>query len=32
MNNLLVTMLDKGGVPTENWATAPAKLEHLSDI
>jgi Protein of unknown function (DUF1552) len=32
MNNLLLTMLDKAGVPTESLGDATGKLKQLSDI
>jgi hypothetical protein len=32
MNNLLLSMLDKAGVPTETLGDSTGKLEHLSDI
>lgn len=32
MNNLLVTMLDKAGVPAETLGDATGKLEQLSDV
>jgi hypothetical protein len=32
MNNLLLTMLDKAGVPTETLGDSTGKLEHLSDV
>ena len=32
MNNLLVSMLDKAGVPTEKLGDSTGKLEHLSDV
>jgi Protein of unknown function (DUF1552) len=32
MNNLLLTMLDKSGVPCESLGDSTGKLEHLSDV
>jgi hypothetical protein len=32
MNNLLVSLLHKGGVNTENFGDATGELQHLSDI
>ena len=32
MNNLLMTMLDKGGVKTEKFGDATGEIQHLSDI
>jgi hypothetical protein len=32
MNNLLLTMLDKAGVPTDSLGDATGKLKQLSDI
>ncbi len=32
MNNLLLSMLDKAGVPTEKLGDSTGKLQHLSDI
>jgi hypothetical protein len=32
LNNLLVTLLHKGGVRTENFGDATGELEHLSDV
>ena len=32
MNNLLLSMLDKAGVPTEKLGDSSSKLEHLSEI
>ena len=32
LNNLLVTMLDKAGVPTENFGDTTGELEHLSGV
>jgi len=32
MNNLLVTMLHKAGVNTENFGDATGQLEHLTDL
>jgi hypothetical protein len=32
MNNLLLSMLDKSGVPCESLGDATGKLEHLSDV
>ncbi len=32
MNNLLVSMLDKAGVPTEKFGDATGELEHLTGI
>jgi hypothetical protein len=32
MNNLLLSMLDKAGVPTEKLGDSTGKLEHLSEI
>jgi len=32
MNNLLLSMLDKSGVPTEKLGDSTGKLEHLSDL
>jgi hypothetical protein len=32
MNNLLLSMLDKAGVPTEQLGDSTGKLQHLSDI
>jgi hypothetical protein len=32
LNNLLLAMLDKAGVPTEKLGDSTGELEHLSDI
>ncbi len=32
LNNLLVSMLDKGGVRTENFGDATGELEHLTGV
>jgi hypothetical protein len=32
MNNLLVNLLDKSGVPIENFGDSTGKLEYLSDV
>jgi hypothetical protein len=32
MNNLLLTMLDKAGVKTENFGDSTGEAEHLSDL
>jgi hypothetical protein len=32
MNNLLLSMLDKAKVPTEQLGDSTGKLEHLSDV
>ena len=32
MNNLLLTMLDKGGVATEHFGDSTGRAEHLSDV
>jgi hypothetical protein len=32
MNNLLLSMLDKAGIPTETLGDSTGKLQHLSDI
>jgi hypothetical protein len=32
LNNLLVSLLHKGGVPTENFGDATGELEHLTGI
>jgi hypothetical protein len=32
LNNLLVSLLHKGGVRTENFGDATGELEHLSGI
>jgi hypothetical protein len=32
MNNLLLTMLDKAGVPCEHLGDATGKLEHLTEV
>jgi hypothetical protein len=32
LNNLLLAMLDKAGVPTETLGDSTGELQHLSDI